>query len=576
MSGISDKRGVQQLVFALHHIGLKHVVISPGSRNAPLTISFAQHPEFNTYTIPDERSAAFYALGMAEELQEPVAVVCTSGSALLNYAPAVAEAFYRSIPLVIISADRPLEWIDHGDGQTIRQTGALSNHIMAEIALHEAPLTPEQESENTSNIHQLVPYLCGNWRGPVHINFPFNEPLYNSIDIHLASPIPAISFPPPTNGSLSEADLNHVRETWLSKKKIMIICGQLPYSAKLQHSLHELASYGEIAVLIENTSNLSGRHFIQCIDRTLNSITEEYTVSFQPDLLITIGGAVISKRIKAFLRNTEDLEHWNIGYEFPEMDTYRHLSRSFELSPETFIKLLPLPKMDAHKSRFGEQWKQLDYLIQQRQELFFQTDSFHDIHVFNYLMDVIPDDSKLHMANSSVVRYCQLFDPISSIRYTCNRGTSGIDGSTSTAIGAAIANPAIIHTFISGDLSFFYDSNALWNRHLPSNVRIIVINNGGGGIFKIIPGPEKTAELEDYFVAKQSFSAEYICKAFHVHYQRATNMQELDNVMQSFYMEKSDQRPVVLEIFTDGDYNHHALNDYFKAVRVEPKILSPE
>jgi 2-succinyl-5-enolpyruvyl-6-hydroxy-3-cyclohexene-1-carboxylate synthase len=576
MYEISDKRGVQQLVFALHQMGLKHVVISPGSRNAPLTISFVQHPEFTTYTIPDERSAGFYALGMAEELQEPVAVVCTSGSALLNYAPAVAEAFYRSIPLVVISADRPLEWIDHGDGQTIRQTGALSNHIMSEISLIESPLTREQELENTTNINGLIPYLHGTWKGPVHINCPFNEPLYNSIDLPLEPPFPEISFSPPTSSNLSETDLHHIRETWMSKKKIMIICGQLTYSAKLQHSLHELASYGEVAVLIENTSNLSGRHFIQCIDRTLNSIKEEQTTTFQPDLLITIGGAVISKRIKTFLRDTAELEHWKIGYEFPLMDTYRHLSRSYEIKPETFIKLLPLPKMDAHKSRFGEQWKQLDYLIQQHQKVFFHTDSFHDINVFNYLMDVIPDDSKLHMANSSVVRYCQLFDPISSIRYTCNRGTSGIDGSTSTAIGAALANPTIIHTLISGDISFFYDSNALWNRHLPSNIRIIVINNGGGGIFKIIPGPGKTAELEDYFVAKQSFSVEHICKAFDIHYRHAITMQELDNVMQTFYLETSNQRPIVLEIFTNGDNNHHALEAYFKAIRVEPKILSSE
>lgn len=573
MIKISAKKGVQQLIQRFKHVGIRHIVISPGSRNAPLIISFSQDPYFTTYSIPDERSAAFYALGMAEELGEPVAIACTSGSAILNYYPAIAEAFYRSIPLIVLSADRPLAWIDHGDGQTIRQRGVLSHHIMAEMELLESPILEKELEQNSSEFDRVFDYVFRPWKGPVHINCPFTEPLYES-EPALEEDNTSTKRISRVSHELSNEDISYINTTWLDAKNIMILCGQMPHSPELHHILNSLSEHSHVAIIVENTSNLAGNRFIHCIDRTLNSIPSHLNRYFQPDLLISIGGAIISKRIKSFLRDSTGVIHWRVGFEFPEMDTYRHLTRSFEDSANHFLRHLPLPQMDVMHTRFGEQWKQLDFLIQLKHEEFFADGPFTDIQVFHYLMDIIPEDSKLHMANSSVVRYCQLFDPIKSIRYTGNRGTSGIDGSTSTAIGAAIANPDLIHTIITGDISFFYDSNALWNHHLPSNIRIILINNGGGGIFKIIPGPDKTDELEQHFVARQHFHAAPLCQAFDVSYLSARTVDELDQAMQHFYQPSPNQRPVLLEVFTPSDANPEELNRYFREIKVEPKIFT--
>lgn len=571
MGKISDKKGVQQFLKLAKFYGLNNIIVSPGSRNAPLSISFSQSPDFDCFVIPDERAAAFYALGMAEQLNEPVAVVCTSGSAVLNYAPAVAEAFYRCIPLVVISADRPAQWIDQGDGQTIRQVGALSNHILAETSLLETFITPEDELVNHSAIERIFSGCLGNQKGPVHINFPFNEPLYGTIEL---SQLVDSSLPitPIKNDFhlLDESELQKIKEIWASAKNKMIICGQMAHHEQLQHILSELSGDSSVAILVENTSNLSHRRFIHCIDRTLNSITEnELDENFQPELLITLGGAVISKRIKSFLRKIDNLTHWKIGFEFPAMDTYQHLTKSYEIDPSAFFRQLLAAQPTLNISRFGEQWKQLDYLIQDKQEHYFDSAPFGDLSVFHYFMDSVPDDSYLHMGNSSVVRYCQLFDGLSSLRYFCNRGTSGIDGSTSTAIGVAMVQPNKLHTFISGDISFFYDSNALWNQHLPENIRIVVINNGGGGIFKIIPGPDTSAELDDFFVAKQNYSVEHLCKAFGVKYISARSIEEVDDKILSFYGPTEDKRPILMEVFTPHEENDKQLKDYFDKVRIE-------
>jgi 2-succinyl-5-enolpyruvyl-6-hydroxy-3-cyclohexene-1-carboxylate synthase len=574
MHKISDKKGVQQLIQRLKQVGVHHVVISPGSRNAPLIVSFSQDPYFTTYNIPDERSAAFYALGMAEELNQPVAIACTSGSAILNYYPAIAEAFYRCIPLIVLSADRPEEWIDHGDGQTIRQRGVLKNHILAEMDLIEHLENPQEEIANLKELDRVVQYVVQPWKGPVHINCPFNEPLYGSVSVDEMIAVNEIAYSIQEHVEIDMNLLNELKETWAASKNIMILCGQLPYDESLRNALNTLADYNHIAILVENTSNLVGQRFIHCIDRTLNSIEEENLPHFQPDLLITIGGAVVSKRIKSFLRAAEGMIHWKIGFDFPEMDTYRHLSHSICMSPNQFVRMLPFSSESNQVSRFGEQWKQLDYLIQFKHEQFFEEAGYSDIHAFNLILDCVPDESKLHMGNSSVVRYCQLFDPIKSIRYTSNRGTSGIDGSTSTAIGAAIVNPDMIHTLITGDISFFYDSNALWNKHLPSNVRIILINNGGGNIFKIIPGPDSTDELEEHFVAQHDFNASQICAAFHVAYHAVSSIDELEDAMSTFYQIDHQNRPVLLEVFTSSNLNPQELKRYFKAVKVEARRFS--
>lgn len=569
MEKVSTKEGVQQLAEAFYKKGIRHIVFSPGSRNAPLVVTFANDNRFSCYVIPDERSAAFFAMGMSEQLRKPVAVMCTSGSALLNYYPAVAEAYYRNIPLLVVSADRPKEWIDQGDGQTIRQEKALENHIVGATTLFESPQSEDQKWYNQRSLDEVLSTASSASGGPVHINFPFTEPLYNLMEKKTDDErrtTQLMNLDP----QLSSRQIEELKEIWQASNKKLILCGQLPKNGYLNEQLKRLAEDKSVAVVVENTSNLSDKSFVHCIDRTISSFVEDNPELYQPDLLITIGGAVISKKIKSYLRKYKPKHHWKVGREFPFMDTYQALTHSIPMNENSFFDVLINEKFDGFTSRYGEQWKQLDYLAKFKHQDFLETVPYSDLSVFNLILDAVPDNSDLHIGNSSVIRYTQLFDPIHSVSYFCNRGTSGIDGSTSTALGnAVVGGVEKVHTLITGDISFFYDSNAFWNHYLPTNFRIFLINNGGGGIFDIIPGPRSTPNAEDYFVTKHSFSAKSICEAFSVNYFSAKSMEEMDQQLDEFYDVLPNNRPAVMEIFTNSEESSKILADYFKAVKVD-------
>ncbi len=561
MSYTTNKSGIQSFVALCAHYGIKHVVCSPGSRNAPLVIAFDQDTRFETHVIHDERSAGFVALGMAIELKEPVAVCCTSGSAVANYFPAVTEAFYQCVPLVVISADRPKEWINHGDGQTIMQEGIFGKHVKAELTVPEFI----EDSDHTGFIEELsrVMNLCtSNWSGPVHFNCPLSEPLYDTERIE------AVRFDIPDKEAkrtaLSDFDKEYIVDNWSRKKKKLILCGQINETRNLGFLLSEIAEDSSVAVVVENTSNLVNKRFIHCIDRTLVSMDESEIEAFQPDLLITIGGAVISKKIKAFLRKTKGLEHWKIGEEFPEMDTYRALSRSFRMAPHTFLKELGMLDLMRHNSTFGNKWKQRDLQIADALPAFLLGVDHSDLKTFEVVLDSIPEGAYLHMSNSSVVRYCQLFDPIPSIKYFSNRGTSGIDGSTSTAVGVATASEEKLNVLITGDVSFFYDSNGLWNNAFPQNLKIVVVNNGGGGIFRIIDGPSTSDQLERYFEARHHFSIEQMAKTFGLTYTYANSEASVEEKLRQLLLSPKAQ---ILEVDTRDVSNEEHLLKFFNYIR---------
>ncbi|MFA5574161.1 MAG: 2-succinyl-5-enolpyruvyl-6-hydroxy-3-cyclohexene-1-carboxylic-acid synthase [Brumimicrobium sp.] len=564
---ISDKKGVQQLVEAFHHHGVKNIIFSPGSRNAPLVISFSDDARFECFVIPDERSAAFFALGMAEQMRQPTAVICTSGSALLNHYPAVSEAFYRNIPLIVLSADRPKEWIDQGDGQTIRQEDVLKNHVLAYTELFENPQNNSQEWFNRRTLDEVLIKAKQKSGGPVHINFPFTEPLYKLTESSVKNErnIELLEL----EKQLSVKQKEKLKKTWNESKKILVLCGQMPENSYLNEQLKNLATNKSVAVVVENTSNLQDRSFVHCIDRTITSFLDKNPELYQPDLLITIGGAVISKKIKFYLRKYQPKNHWKIGAEFSLMDTYQSLTTSIPMNVNAFFDTILNSDFERDMSRYGEQWKQLDYLAKGQHDDFVSTCRYSDLSVFNFILDAVPDFSYLHIANSSVIRYTQLFDPIKSIKYFCNRGTSGIDGSLSTALGITVASgEERINTIITGDMSFFYDSNAFWNHYLPTNLRIFLINNGGGGIFNIIPGPKSSLKVDEFFVSKHNFSAEHICKAFDVNYYKATNIEEIDHQLDEFYDVLPNERPALMEIFTDNEDSSKVLEEYFSAIKV--------
>ncbi len=561
----SSKINVQLIVQQCFEQGMKHVVCSPGSRNAPLVIAFDEHPEIQCTVIHDERSAAFFALGMAQQLDQPIGIVCTSGSAALNYYPAIAEAFYQCVPLVVLTADRPTEWINQGDGQTIVQSNVFGKHVRYSANFSEHAQTTTEQWYIQREISTAFAEGATHWKGPIHFNIAFNEPLYKTeaFKKHPSKKITLVHSRFQFSNPQQQATINA-----LGLPKKMVICGQLNEDPALLEQLKIFATDSSVVVLVENTSNLVDPKFVHCIDRTLNSIDELLEADYAPDLLITIGGAVVSKKIKAFIRKHKPKEHWKIGFEFPYMDTYQALTHSFQAEPFHFFNALNDLNYTKNISNYGSKWKQLDYLIQDKMPAFFEKCAFADISTFETVLDYLPENCQLHLANSSVVRYAQLFDPIKSITYWSNRGTSGIDGSSSTAVGAAHANPKKLHVLITGDVSFFYDSNAFWNQYLMQNLRIILINNAGGGIFKIIAGPDTSKQSNEYFVAQHHHTAEGICQAFNIHYSSVDSLEVLADKMSDFYTYSTDNRPKLLEIFTPSELNPEALQDFFHQLKI--------
>ena len=545
------KELAQIIIAACRQFEIQTVVISPGSRNAPLTIGFSNHKDFETLSIVDERCAAFFALGIAQQTLKPVALVCTSGSALLNYYPAIAEAYYSQIPLVVISADRPAHLIDIGDGQTIRQENVFKNHILYSANLKEF------DAENTIRILSKAFSLLRQVKGPIHINAPFNEPLYETV-----ATINDFRFIAEESDLQDTIDYENLASQWNSAKKKMILVGVHSPNAALEILLDKVADDPSVLVFTETTSNLYNKRFVNSIDNLIFNLTEEEFTSLQPDILLTFGGMIVSKKIKKFLRDYSPKEHWHVN-ELRAFDTYQVLSKHLKIDSHSFFKhFCELVDYD-NKSTYESTWTHYKQRIREKHNHYIKTAPYSDLKVFEQVLKVIPDFSEVQFSNSAIIRYSQLFEMNSTITVFCNRGTSGIDGSTSTALGAAYATQKPT-TLITGDLSFFYDSNALWNNYIPSDVRIVIINNSGGGIFKIIPGPKKSTALK-YFETPHCLTAEHLCVMFGFEYSTAHNLKTLAEEVVGFY-DKSD-KPKVLEVFTPSDLNDLVLKEYINNLK---------
>jgi 2-succinyl-5-enolpyruvyl-6-hydroxy-3-cyclohexene-1-carboxylate synthase len=544
--------------------GIKHVVIAPGSRNAPLTISFNRHPDFTCHSIVDERCAAFFAMGLAQQLNEPVAICCTSGTASLNFASAIAEAFYQKIPLLILTADRPPEWVDQMDGQTIRQSGIFKNYIKKSFDIPVDTDHPDDRWFTQRIASEAIESTLYPEAGPVHINIPFREPLYEVHD-YANEALPKVFETTKTLLELPQSEIAKLQDTWNQYSKILIVTGLLQPNKALNEALNLLGEQNNVAILTETTSNVFGDNFNRSIDRIVVAIEDEGASEYTPELLITLGGPVVSKKVKAFLRKNKPQEHWHINTSNDYVDTFQGLTKIIPVSPEKILPhFITEHKVDA---TYRENWLEKDNKLQGVFNNFLSEIEFCDLKAFELILDSIPNNSSVQLANSTAVRYSNLFDQPAQKELTCysNRGTSGIDGTISTAVGAAKAKNDLT-TVISGDLSFFYDSNALWISPFPQNLKIIVINNKGGSIFRIIEGPSKLEELEPFFEVKHNLNAEYIAKTFGIDYYFCNEETKLKEHLNSVYNDNIS-RASLLEISTDNELNPEILKRYFKHLK---------
>ncbi|WP_298119174.1 2-succinyl-5-enolpyruvyl-6-hydroxy-3-cyclohexene-1-carboxylic-acid synthase [Flavobacterium sp.] len=529
--------------------GIQHIVISPGSRNAPLTIGFVNNPNFTCYSVADERCAAFFALGIAQQIKKPVAVVCTSGSALLNYYPAFAEAFYSEIPLIVVSADRPKSKIDIGDGQTIRQENVFANHSLFNANLDEFP-----SDENDFLINEAINTAFAK-KGPVHINAPFEEPLYETVEELVIHP-KVISN---THINKDIYAISNYANLWNQSQKKLVLIGGLNPNEIEQKYLNHLGNDVSVVVMTEVTSNVHHPNFITNIDTIITPFSEQDFIEFQPDILLTFGGMIVSKRIKAFLRKFQPKQHWHID-ELRAYDTYGCLTKHFEITPNIFFENF-FSKTVEIESNYQKELLKIRALRLEKHVDYLSKIPFTDLKAFDIILPKLKSKSQLQISNSSPIRYAQLISMNPTIEVFCNRGTSGIDGSTSTAIGAATASgkPTVL---IAGDIGFLYDSNALWNNYIPKNFKIILMNNGGGGIFRILPGHDESPVFNTFFETSHCLTAEHLAKMYGFEYLTASNETTLEHSLEAMFAQ--NEKPVLLEVFTPTLENDKVLLQYFR------------
>ncbi|MBC6609291.1 2-succinyl-5-enolpyruvyl-6-hydroxy-3-cyclohexene-1-carboxylic-acid synthase [Hymenobacter sp. BT507] len=594
-------------------LGITDAVLSPGSRCAPLTIAFARHPDVRVRTVPDERAAAFIGLGIAQAQRRAVALVCTSGTAGLNYAPALAEAYFQQIPLVVFTADRPPEWIDQLDGQTIRQTDLYGAHAKGSFTLPVDTSHPDAEWHAARIVNEAINLAQRAPAGPVQVNVPLREPFYPKAGEELTfGPVKVIredrSAP-----VLPPSQLDALRDTIRNAERVVVVAGQHQWHPALQQALQQFTTTFSAPIVGDTIANLPS-----AIGRQDVFLAAQYTAlkeSLRPTLLLTFGQSLISKALKLYLRNTPTTEHWHIQAAGEVADTYRALTQIIRLEPADFFAVMvstdtadsigvleasdlgstpgattmhpPFPadatrvahstppsvfatnETNSASVSYNTAWQQAEKQANSFLTAFFkQPDQpFNEFTAIQKALHLLPDYTALHLANSMAVRYANIIGLPAGrqIEVFANRGTSGIDGCTSTAVGAALAQPGRPVVLLTGDVAFFYDRNAFWHNYPTPNLRVVLLNNHAGGIFRLIDGPRQQPELEEFFETRQPLRAENTARDFGLRYFAVSSFAELESALPVFFA--AEGGAALLEITTDSATNAAFFEQYRAAVR---------
>lgn len=555
----TGKEAVFQLSAILAGKGVEYAILSPGSRNAPLIAAFERQAGIQCLSVVDERSAAFFALGIAQQTRKPVAVVCTSGTAALNYSPAIAEAYYQEIPLIIITADRPQEWIDQGDGQAIRQTRLYEPFIRRAVQLPTEPRTLNELRYSARLVHEAIDASVFPVFGPVHINVPLQDPLYQG---YPSDPLPDSNIDLLSVETIPDPwALQKLASAWNQAKSKLIIVGQHFPCIRINALMEELSEDPSLAIFTETTSNLQGSMFFSHIDRLIDGMDPLMAESFSPEIVLGLGGHIVSRKVKAWLQKHPPKAHWQVSPSGQHMDPFRALTMSIPSQVFPFLKAF-VPLASKTSSDYHASWVQHAEKRRQRHAQYLSQVPWSDLKAFQTILPQIPAGTVIQAGNSTPVRYLQLFDQVAGTSCYGNRGTSGIDGCMSTAAGAAWANPSLM-LLITGDLAFLYDSNALWNQHLSPNLRIIVINNGGGNIFRIIEGPDTLPELDPYIETPYVPALHHLAEMYNLDFYRSTDEESLKKALPQFLHPRTS-RPAILEVKTPNKLSAAVLRDYFK------------
>jgi 2-succinyl-5-enolpyruvyl-6-hydroxy-3-cyclohexene-1-carboxylate synthase len=558
---------MQQHVFAISQTcvsaGIRHAIICPGSRSAPLVFAFTQSG-ITCHSVVDERSAGYMALGMAQQLKEPVILICTSGTASLNFFPAIAEAFYQKIPLLVLTADRPPELLNQQDGQMIMQKDVYGKHVLASLELPCYEHGKENVKETASVVNKAIGQAISDKKGPVHINVPLREPLYPSgksipvtpskIDIQSSS----ISLVP-------EKVKQTIAGAWRASSKKLVLVGQMPLSGSLNGALIELSKHPDVVIVCDLLSNQYEFNTAPHFDYLLTRADAKTLAPMQPDFVISVGGPVLSKSLKGWMQKQQFAHHFRLNLGEEKIDTYKNVTQhiSGDAAELLFILALQYASKAKADSYFKSFWKAADAVMEKAITTFVQNGDWSELHAMNGVLQSIPDAANVQVGNSSIIRYIShlgMIDP--SWVMSGNRGTSGIDGCTSTAVGAAMVNnrPTVL---LTGDIAFLYDINGLWQKQLPHNLKIVVFNNEGGGIFQLIDGPSKHKAQLDYFTTPHTHSIEQIALQKGLDYYFCGSENDSKKTLRSFFA--NNKKAALLELKIDRTENA-ALFQAFKKI----------
>lgn len=499
---------VHNLIAEFTRLGITKAVICPGSRSAALTETLVNSSVFETTSCVDERSAGYLAMGMAQQAKKPVIAVCTSGTAAVNFYPALIESYYQGIPVLFITADRPPQWIDQWDGQTIRQNGLYSNYIQTvTIGANDGDFITQRITGLSESLYSLSP-------GPAHLNVPISEPFYGgSFPSFKKESSETVLIKKP---EVKESDLKTVISALKNAQRPVLLAGQGDYDPELR----EFLMGAQFPIIADPCSNL---HSLKNSLTQLDLFFSDSFSAYFPDLIISLGTSVVSKVCKQKLRVTSLLQ-FHIGFLSPGDPLQKQPTHIFA-DPLIFLKSLP-------EGLITKDWQDqfLECRVRIVDRLSQAQGTSHNSH-YDMVAAILRRNSNpdvIHFGNSMAIRWAGLLPQLpSKSEIHCNRGTSGIDGCLSTAVGHALASPQKNHWLIIGDLSFFYDRNGLWLAVLPENLKIIVLNDGGGGIFHVIKGPQREGKLAQYFQTNHNRSAVNTAEEFNLSYQQINNLESL-------------------------------------------------
>lgn len=545
----SPNQIVLHLISLLKQFGITKIVVSPGGRHVQLILSLERDPDFQLYSVVDERSAAFFALGLIQETGEPVAVACSSGTACMNYGSAIAEAYYQHLPLLVLSADRLPHYLNQGEEQMYNQIEPFRSITKYQAALPEVNNELDDWLCNRL-INEALIALTHRGKGPVHINFPMRTIYGGGFEIEVLPKARKIEINSLSHGVDFKKFVNS-----LKGKKVMLVCGQsVKHTEKLTQSISEFLAATDCVLLTDYMSNCKVESAIRNSLATINSIKPTEKTTYCPDIVITMGANYIFNGELKSLLNGAICEHWLVGSEGEVCDPFHKLTQIFEMDEEIFFKNINEHSNKESDHSFHKAWNELAEIPEPA------LDKYDEIYVIGKLVKSLPSNSDLQLANSNTIRMAQFFNIPNGVRVNCNRGVNGIDGSMSTAIGFSSATDKQVF-YITGDLSFFYDMNSLWIKHISKNIRILLVNNDGGGFmyhrYRIVDGKKSiTLAAENPVTAKgwvESLGFEYLS---------AHNKNEYEQALAKF-VDSSVEKPIILEVFTDLATDGTITSEYY-------------